>query len=67
MQEVPNNEAIWAEIASEEHNAQHLADTWNTEILKAQSEGFFLPDEINDQFDHDDSKYVYSKVVSLKI
>lgn len=65
LQDVPNNEAIWAEIASEEqreHDVQHLADAWSTQILKAEAEEFPLPEEITDQIDFEDSKYVYSKV-----
>lgn len=68
FQEVPNNEAIWAEIASEEqreHSAQHLTDAWRDEILKAEAKGYLLPDEVNDENDQDDSKYVYSKVTNI--
>lgn len=33
--------------------------------MKAEAEGFLLPDEILDQIDPEDSKYVYSKVNTL--
>lgn len=65
LQEVPNNEAIWAEIASEEqraHGIQHFADAWSSEILKAEAEGFLQSDENDIHFDPENSKYVYSKV-----
>lgn len=61
---MPDNEAIWAEIASEEQSGlsvQHLSNAWSAEILKAEAEGYLLPDEISDEIGHDD-KYVYSKV-----
>lgn len=46
---------------------QHFADAWSSEILKAESEGFLMPDELNDQFDLENSKYVYSKVIHIFI
>lgn len=65
VQEVPNNEAIWAEIASEEqreHGVQQFADAWSSELLKAEEDGLLLPDELNDHFDLENSKHAYSKV-----
>lgn len=70
LQEVPNNEAIWAEIASQEqreHNFQHLTDAWSNEIAKSDAEKFFLSDDLTNEIDQDDSGYVYSKVSSVAL